>query len=134
MCWIQHKFVFGLFKNKHTNTTFSVCEGLLKWLPRAVSWQSKKSRNQHLALTLLHILGCKMDRWGWEGLGGWSQGSFLIPLCLLGMDAHLTCLSLYRAMSLFLLQIAMNWAPRLKQALLYIPILKAPHYTKERHI
>lgn len=29
-----------------------------------------------------------------------------------------------------LLQIALSWAPRLKQAL-YIPIPKSPHYTKE---
>lgn len=28
----KHKFVLGLFKNKHMNTTFSVCKGLLKWL------------------------------------------------------------------------------------------------------
>lgn len=34
--------------------------------------------------------------WGWED---GSQESFLIPLCLLGMDTHLTYLSLDMAMS-----------------------------------
>lgn len=40
----------------------------------------------------------------------------------------LTHLSVHRPC--LLLQIALSWAPRLKQAL-YIPIPKSPHYTKE---
>lgn len=59
---MQHKFVFGLFKNKHTNTTsLSVRDFLNDYLELSFD-KVRKSWSQHLALTCLHILGCEMDR------------------------------------------------------------------------
>lgn len=111
----------------NTWTLLFLCKGLPKWLPRAGSWQA--SRSQHLALTCLRILGCRMIS---EAGRGWKVEVKEVSLFLYVRQEWHSHILVYTR-PCFVLQIALSRAPRLKQAL-YIPILQPPTLHQGRHI
>lgn len=55
----------GYLKTNIQTLLLSLCEGFLNDYLELSFDKVRKNWSQHLALTCLHILGCKMDRRGW---------------------------------------------------------------------